>query len=548
MPAKTNGIIARNGKDSFINPNYSTVFPKKKALYAVIPPGIPHKNFRLCPRFPVCRPAKKAGDNIRLYGFHFRFILAFYGILLYDAPKTIFLQSKNRRPFHAVSHNQKGDDLLASDDAIQLLTLLILIFLSAFFSSAETSLTTANTIRLQSLADEGNRRAAVALRVKQNPSKMLSAVLIGNNLVNNFAASLTTALAIKLFGQGALGVVTAILTVIILVFGEITPKTYAAANSEKMALAYASIIDGLMKIMTPVIIVINAICRFFLKLLHVSTDSAMNPMTEMELRTIVDVSHKDGVIEKEEREMIYNVVDFGDSQAKDVMVPRADMVTISDTASYQEIREVFRAEKYTRLPVYQNDRDNIVGILNIKDFFFCDDNAAFDVSHVMYKPYFTYEYKKTSELLLEMQKDSVSIAIVLDEYGASVGMISLEDLLEEIVGEIRDEYDEDEKDWIRKLSDREYRIEGSVKLDDINDALGLSLESEEYDSIGGLIIETLDHLPTVKESVTTSDGIKITVEHMDKNRIEAVRLLLPELSEDHASEDAETSDEEHVRE
>ena len=274
---------------------------------------------------------------------------------------------------------QKGDDLLASDDAIQLLALLILVILSAFFSSAETSLTTANAIRLQTLADEGNRRAAVALKVKQNPSKMLSAILIGNNLVNNFAASLTTALAIKLFGQGALGIVTAVLTVIILIFGEITPKTYAAANSEKMALTYASVIDMLMKIMTPVIFIINAVCRFFLKLLHVSTDSSMNPMTEMELRTIVDVSHKDGVIEKEEREMIYNVVDFGDSQAKDVMVPRADMVTISDTASYQEIRDVFRVEKYTRLPVYQNDRDNIVGILNIKDFFFCDDNAAFDV-------------------------------------------------------------------------------------------------------------------------------------------------------------------------
>ena len=436
---------------------------------------------------------------------------------------------------------------MASDDAIQLLALLILVFLSAFFSSAETSLTTANAIRLQSLADEGNRRAAVALKVKQNPSKMLSAILIGNNLVNNFAASLTTALAIKLFGKGALGAVTAVLTVIILIFGEITPKTYAPANSEKMALSYASIIAMLMKIMTPVIFVINAICRFFLKLLHVSTDSSMNPMTEMELRTIVDVSHKDGVIEKEEREMIYNVVDFGDSQAKDVMVPRADMVTISDTASYQEIREVFRAEKYTRLPVYQNDRDNIVGILNIKDFFFCDDNAAFDVSHVMYKPYFTYEYKKTSELLLEMQKDSVSIAIVLDEYGASVGMISLEDLLEEIVGEIRDEYDDDEKDWIQKLSDREYRIEGSVKLDDINDALGLSLESEEYDSIGGLIIEKLDHLPTVKESVTTDDGIQITVEKMDKNRIETVRLLLPEPTED-PKDDTEVPDEEHTRE
>ena len=317
---------------------------------------------------------------------------------------------------------------MASDDAIQLLALLILVFLSAFFSSAETSLTTVNTIKLQALAEEGSRRAATALKIKENPSKLLSAILIGNNLVNNMTASLATAFAIKFFGNGSVGIVTAILTVVVLIFGEITPKTLAAANSEKMALAYASIIMVLMKIMTPVIFIINTVCRFFLHLLHVSTDSSMNPMTEMELRTIVDVSHKDGVIEKEEREMIYNVVDFGDSQAKDVMVPRADMVTISETSTYQEVLEVFRAEKYTRLPVYRDDRDNITGILNIKDFFFCDNNENFRVTDIMYEPYFTYEYKKTSELLLEMQKNSVSISIVLDEYGASVGMISLEDL------------------------------------------------------------------------------------------------------------------------
>ncbi|MDO4298806.1 MAG: hemolysin family protein [Lachnospiraceae bacterium] len=417
---------------------------------------------------------------------------------------------------------------MASDDAIQLLMLIILILLSAFFSSAETSLTTVNQIKLQALADEGSKRAATVLQIKNNPSKMLSAILIGNNLVNNFITAIATALAIKLFGSGSVGAVTAILTVIVLIFGEITPKTIAAANSEKLALAYGGIIYGLVKIMTPVIFIINQICRFFLKALHINTDSSMNVMTEMELRTIVDVSHKDGVIETSEREMIYNVVDFGDSQAKDVMVPRADMVSVSETASYQEIREVFRQEKYTRLPVYQNDRDSIIGILNIKDFFFCDDTPDFKVTDVMYEPYFTYEYKKTSELLMEMQKNSVSIAIVLDEYGSSVGMISLEDLLEEIVGEIRDEYDEDEKDLIQMVNDREYLIEGSVKLDDLNDAIGLSLASEDYDSIGGLIIEKLDHLPTEGESVTTEDGITLKVEQMDKNRIEFVRMTLPE--------------------
>lgn len=432
---------------------------------------------------------------------------------------------------------------MASDDAIQLLALLILVFLSAFFSSAETSLTTVNKIKLQALLEEGNRRAAVALKLKENPSRMLSAILIGNNLVNNFAASLATALAIRLFGSGSVGAVTAILTVVVLIFGEITPKTLASVKAEKMALAYASIIYVLMKVMTPVILVINTLSRFFLKLLHVDTDSSMNPMTEMELRTIVDVSHKDGVIEKEEREMIYNVVDFGDSQAKDVMVPRADMVTISETASYQEIRDVFRREKYTRLPVYRDDRDNITGILNIKDFFFCEDTADFKVTDVMYEPYFTYEYKKTSELLLEMQNNSVSISIVLDEYGASVGMISLEDLLEEIVGEIRDEYDEDEQEWIQKVTDQEYLIEGSVKLDDINTALDLSLSSDEYDSIGGLIIEMLDHLPSAQEMVTTEDGITLTVERTDKKRIETVRLHLPEPVKDAAEEVADTEKE-----
>ena len=420
---------------------------------------------------------------------------------------------------------------LASDDAIQLLVLLILVACSAFFSSAETSLTTVNRIRLQALAEEGNKRAQIVLKTIDNPSKMLSAILIGNNLVNNFSSALATALAIRLIGSGAVGLVTGVMTVLILVFGEITPKTLAANNAEKLALAYGSVIYALMKLLTPVIIVINAICRGLLTLLHVNVNNT-NTMTEMELRTVVDVSHKDGVIEKEERQMIYNVVDFGDSQAKDVMVPRADMVVISENASYEEVLELFRAEKYTRLPVYQDDRANITGILNIKDFFFSSNTGNFRVTDLMYKPHFTYEYKKTSELLLEMQKNSVSISIVLDEYGASVGMVSLEDLLEEIVGEIRDEYDEDEKDLIQKLSDREYMIEGSVKLDDINDALGLTLFSEEYDSIGGLIIEKLDHLPSEMESVVTDDGIRITVEKMVKNRIETVRLLLPEEPEE----------------
>ena len=204
------------------------------------------------------------------------------------------------------------------------------------------------------------------------------------------------------------------------------------------------------------------------------------------------------------------------------------MVSVSLEDSYENIRSVFRTEKFSRLPVYENDRDNIVGIINIKDFLFVENRENFQVSSIMYEPYFTYEYKKTSELMMEMREKSISLTIVLDEYGAAIGMITLEDLLEELVGEIRDEYDEDEKDLIQKLNDREYLIEGSMKLDDINNALNLSLESDDYDSIGGYIIEKLDHLPAPGETVTTETGITLKTEEMNKNRIDKVHLYLPE--------------------
>lgn len=416
---------------------------------------------------------------------------------------------------------------MASDDAIQLGLFFILLMLSAFFSSAETSMTTVNKIKIKALADEGNKRAQTLLKIIDQSGKMLSAILIGNNVVNISMSSLATSLAIRLFGNTVVGIVTGIVTLLVLIFGEITPKTLATVHSEKLALLYSPIIWPLMKIMTPVIILIDHLSMLFLKLLHFNPKGADNAMTEQELRTLVDVSHEDGVIESEERQMIYNVFDFGDAQAKDIMVPRVDMVSVNLEDSYDEIAAIFRSEKFTRLPVYQNDRDNIVGIINIKDFLFFEDREHFHASAVMYEPYFTYEYKRTSELMMEMREKSISLTIVLDEYGAAVGMITLEDLLEELVGEIRDEYDEDEKDLIQDLGQGEYLIEGSMKLDDINDALHLDLASEDYDSLGGYIIGRLDHLPSEGEMVETEGGLKLKVDEMDKNRIDKVHLYLP---------------------
>lgn len=425
--------------------------------------------------------------------------------------------------------------------ALQLCVLVILVLLSAFFSSAETSLTTANKIKMKTLADEGDKKAQTVLTVTSDSGKMLSAILIGNNIVNLSAASLVTTITMSLWGSAAIAIGSGVLTVVILIFGEITPKTLATIHADKMARAYAGIILFLMRILTPVIFIINKLAGFVLMLMRVDPSAKAPAMTEHELRTIVDVSHEDGVIESEERQMIYNVFDFGDSQAKDIMVPRVDMVFLDVKSTYDEIIDIFRQEKFTRLPVYEDSTDNVIGVLNVKDLLVCDPSQGFDLHSILREPYFTYEYKKTSELMMEMRKDSINFTIVLNEYGATAGLITLEDLLEEIVGEIRDEYDKDEEELIREISEREYVVEGSLKLDDLNNALHLSLDSEDYDSVGGYVIERLDHLPHAGEYIVDDNGIRMVVDSVEKNRIDKVHLYLPE--PDKAKNDGSSSKE-----
>ncbi len=415
-----------------------------------------------------------------------------------------------------------------TDGVMQLVALIILVLLSAFFSSAETSLTTVNRVRLKTLADEGNRRAKTALEVLEKYGKMLSAILIGNNIVNLSASALATTLAIHI--HFTVGIATAILTVVILIFGEIVPKNMAMINSEKMALLYASLISGFMKLLTPVIFVIDSLAKGIMKLFRVDGDKK-TAMTENELRTYVEVGHEDGVIESEEREMIYNVFDFGDAVAKDVMIPRIDMVTVDKEATYEEVMEVFKDCMYTRIPVFEEDKDNIIGLINIKDFILVEDKEHFRISDILRQAYYTYEFKKTADLLVEMRQKCFNVAFVLNEYGGTAGMITLEDLLEEIVGEIRDEYDSDEEQLIQKMQDRTYLVEGSMKLSDINDELGTDLKSEDYDSIGGLIIEHLDRVPEDGAQIVTEQGIRLQVQGVSQNRILKVIMELPEKKE-----------------
>ena len=413
-----------------------------------------------------------------------------------------------------------------SSDYIQLLILILLIGLSAFFSSAETALTTVNKIRIRNLAEAGDKSAVTLTKVLEDQGKMLSAILVGNNVVNLTASSMSTTLAMNIWSNKAVGIATGVLTLVILVFGEISPKTISTLYSEKISLKYAKIIYLFMTVMTPVIYAVNVLSSGFLRLVHVDPNRKQEAITEDELRTIVEVSHEEGVIESEEKKIINNVFDFGDSVAKDIMVPRIDMAMVEVGATYDELIDIFREEKYTRMPVYEETTDNVIGIINMKDVLLIDRNEEFHVRDLLREPLYTYEYKNTAELMVELRQTSNNMIIVLDEYGATAGMITLEDLLEEIVGEIRDEYDEDEEQELVEVGPGEYVVEGSMKLDDLNDLLDLELESEDYDSIGGLIIGQLDRLPEEGESVVC-DGIRLVVDRLDKNRIDRVHMYLP---------------------
>ena len=417
---------------------------------------------------------------------------------------------------------------MGPSDIAQLIVLVVLLFLSAFFSSSETALTTANKIRMRTLAEAGDKRAARVLKVTDDQGKMLSAILIGNNIVNLSSSSLATTMAVKAFGSVGAGIATGVLTFLILIFGEVSPKTMATIQADKLALSVAGIIEFLMKILTPVIFIINKLSMGFLFLLGVKPNKASTTMTEEEIRTIVDVGQESGVIENTERDMIHNLFDFGDAEAKEIMIPRIDMTFVHADATYEEVLEIFRKDKFTRIPVYEDSTDQVIGILNMKDLLIQDPSEGFSLRNYLREPYFTYEHKNTADLFIEMRKSSISMAIVLDEYGATAGLVTLEDLLEEIVGEIRDEYDTDEVDDITPLGDQEFMVLGSANINDVNDALDVKFSSDDYDTLGGFCLGKLNHLPEKNEVILTEDNILLRIEKVDKNRIEKIYIKLPE--------------------
>lgn len=414
-----------------------------------------------------------------------------------------------------------------SGEVLQIGIVIGLLVLSAVFSLAETAMADVSKIRIRGLAEAGDKQAQMLMKVFERHGKMINTILICDTAANLAAAILMTLLVTTHFGRQYVWAGAVPAAFLVLILGEIAPKTAAALYAEKLSLALAKPVYGLMVLFTPGLFLVEKLSNLVLLLFRINPKKKPEAITEEDLRTIVEVGHEEGVIESDEKKMIYNVFDFGDSVAKDIMVPRTDMACIDAEATYEEFMEVVREQMYTRYPVYEETTDHVIGIINIKDVLLAERRQEFCIRDYLREPYYTYEYMKTADLMVELRKTQNNIAIVLDEYGATAGLITLEDMLEEIVGEIRDEYDEDEEDFIRRLGPSEYVVEASMHLDDLNDLLGLSLESEDYDSIGGFMIGMLDHLPEQGEEVTFQN-LRLVADQVDGNRIDKVHIYLTE--------------------
>lgn len=406
----------------------------------------------------------------------------------------------------------------------QIVSLIILIGLSGFFSMSETALMSLNKIKLRHMVEEGVAGAKSVEKLIEDPNKLLGAILIGNNVVNIGASSLATVLATNIFGNSGVGIATGVITILVLIFGEITPKSIAKQKSETVALMVVKPIQFIVFIFKPFVYVFTIISSLFIRLLGGDPNKAESFITEEELKTMVDVSEEEGVLENVEKEMIFNIFDFVDLQVKDVMVQRVDIVAVDEEATYDEVMDIIKSEQFSRIPVYSETIDNVIGVINVKDFAMVENiREDFNVTKYVREPFYTFEFKKIVELFKEMKKARNHIAVVLDEYGGTVGLVTIEDLVEEIVGEIEDEYDEEDNS-IEVIKENEYVVDGSARLHDISELLGVDIDSEEFDSVGGLMIGALGRMPEEKEEVVSND-ITFIAEEIDKNRIKKVRLI-----------------------
>jgi CBS domain containing-hemolysin-like protein len=412
------------------------------------------------------------------------------------------------------------------EDALSILLFVICVLLSAFFSSSEVALISITRAKIRTLVNEGKHGSKALAELKEKPDRLLITILIGNNIVNIAAASLATAIAIRLFGDIGVGIATGFVVIILLIFGEIGPKIYATRASDSFALMVAPVILFLSRIFTPLIWLVERVSPRF----GVGKEMNEPTLTEEEIKEWIDVGKEEGTIEQGEQDMLYSVLDFADTTAREIMTPRVDVIAMEDTISFEEAIRIFNETGFSRIPVYHDQIDNITGILNVKDVFSAMVSHRKDstIKEVMYDPMFVPETKKIDDLLKELQVHRVQMAIIIDEYSSFVGIVTVEDILEEIVGDILDEFDKEEPE-VQNISEGVYVVDAQMWVEDINERMKINLPVDEsYETIGGLIIDRLGHIPLHPgEKVEIDEGkITLVVMQMHGRRIVKAKIVV----------------------
>jgi CBS domain containing-hemolysin-like protein len=407
-----------------------------------------------------------------------------------------------------------------------LLLFIVCILLSAFFSSSEVALISITKARVRTLVNDNKPGSMALATLKENPDHFLITILIGNTIMNIAAAAIATAIAISVFGSIGVGIATGFVVIVLLIFGEIGPKIYATRAPDTFPRTVAPIILFLSRILSPVIWVVDRLSPS----LGVGRDAAEPAVTEEEIKEWIDVGKEEGTIEQDEKEMLYSVLEFGDTTAREIMTPRVDVILMEDTFGIGEAIRIFNETGFSRIPIYHDQIDNITGVLNVKDVFSAMVSKRKDISikEIMYDPTFVPETKKIDELLKELQVHRVQIAIVIDEYSSFVGIVTVEDILEELVGEIMDEYDKEEPE-VQNIAEGVYVLDAQMWVDDINDELGLGLPMDEsYETVGGLLIDRLGHIPQHPgEKVEIEAGrITLVVMQMHGRRIVKIKCIV----------------------
>ena len=397
-----------------------------------------------------------------------------------------------------------------------ILYLIILVLFSAFFSASETAYTSLNRVRVKGLANAGNRRAAKVLSLAEKYDKLLSGILVGNNIVNILSASLATVLFVRLIGGAGVSVSTAVMTVVVLMFGEIAPKTIAKDRPEKVALAFYPLLNAILVLLSPIIFLTTCWQKLVYRVFRPTDDRGI---TEEELITIVEEAENGGEIDEHESELIRSAIEFNDMTAEDILTPRVDIVSAELHSTPDEIARIFEKSGRSRIPVYEDSIDNIVGILHEKDFYRLRGKVP--LKEMMSEPLCVVPSTRLAVLLKLLQRTKNHMAVVMDEYGGVVGIVTMEDILEELVGEIWDEHDEVVEDIVQ-LSENAWRVSGSASLDDLRQIVPIGDDFESV-TVNGWVLEVLGHLPQPGDAFDY-ENLHVTVQRVARRRVEQIRI------------------------